>query len=193
MPKIEKASLADQRSWRRTQLIEAAIEIALESGGQSVSVAAVAARAGLSRTSVYEYFASSADLISDLIIEELSLLSKRLEAEIGEIDDPYLSLEKWIAGSLDYVADGRHLIAKSLNSITIPRDRGAEIAIAHRKMALPLHTSLTKLGISDIPQALALLQSAIEVATKRIENGNDAEAETIKTTAFCIAGIKALT
>ena len=44
----------------------------MESGGSAVSVSAVAQRAGMSRTSVYEYFASSADLVADLIIEELS-------------------------------------------------------------------------------------------------------------------------
>jgi hypothetical protein len=39
---------------------------------------------------------------------------------------------------------------------------------------------------------MALLQSATDVATKRIENGNDAEREIVMTTAFCIAGIRAL-
>ena len=71
MPKIETHTLAEHRDWRRNQLIEAAAAIALESGGEAITVAAVAARAGLSRTSVYEYFASSADLAADLIIEEL--------------------------------------------------------------------------------------------------------------------------
>jgi hypothetical protein len=37
-----------------------------------------------------------------------------------------------------------------------------------------------------------LLQAATDVATKRIENGGDAALEISKTTAFCIAGIKAL-
>jgi AcrR family transcriptional regulator len=69
MPKIETQTLSQHRDWRRSQLIDAAAAIALESGGEAVTVAAVAARAGLSRTSVYEYFASSADLAADLIID----------------------------------------------------------------------------------------------------------------------------
>ena len=61
MPRIKTDTLAQHRDWRRSQLIEAAAAIAMESGGAAISVSAVAARAGLSRTSVYEYFGSSAD------------------------------------------------------------------------------------------------------------------------------------
>jgi AcrR family transcriptional regulator len=197
MPKIQRATLADQRSWRRSQLIEAATAIALETGGSSISVAAVAARAGLSRTSVYEYFASSADLISDLIIEELSLFAKHLEDEVSGIQDPRQVIERWICESLRYVADGRHLLAKSLSATDLPKDRGAEIAMAHRKLLAPLHASLASLEVKDLSQALSLLQAATDVATKRIESARvdsqyDAEAEIARTTAFCIAGISAL-
>jgi hypothetical protein len=46
--------------------------------------------------------------------------------------------------------------------------------------------------VSDIPQALALIQAATDVATKRIESGNDAEREIAMTSAFCIAGLRTL-
>jgi AcrR family transcriptional regulator len=65
LPRIETQTLAEQGDWRRNQLIEAAASIALESGGAAVTVAAEAQKAGLSRTSVYEYFGSSADLVAD--------------------------------------------------------------------------------------------------------------------------------
>ncbi|MSY55222.1 MAG: TetR family transcriptional regulator, partial [Actinobacteria bacterium] len=55
MPRINTATLSEHRDWRRNQLIAAASAIALEQGGQAITVAAVAERAGLSRTSVYEY------------------------------------------------------------------------------------------------------------------------------------------
>ena len=46
MPRIQTESLSTHRDWRRTQLIQAAASIALESGGSAVTVAAVAQRAG---------------------------------------------------------------------------------------------------------------------------------------------------
>ena len=193
MPRIETDSLAQHRDWRRNQLIEAAAAIALESGGDAITVAAVAQRAGLSRTSVYEYFASSSDLIADLVIDELDTFAHVLTKAIGDARDPYAALELWIATSLNYVADGRHLLAKALNAAHLPRERSAAIGSAHRSLLAPLTHNLKEIGVEDIAQALTLLQSATDVATKRIENGNDAEREILKTTAFCIAGIRALT
>lgn len=193
MPKIQTDSLTEHRDWRRNQLIEAAAAIALESGGDSITVAAVAARAGLSRTSVYEYFGSSSDLIADLIIDELKTFTDILNVAVLEIADPYEAIARWIETSLSYVADGRHLLAKALNATDIPRERGVHIAAAHRALLAPLTASLQAIGIEDTAQALYLLQAATDVATKRIENGNDAEREIAKTSAFCIAGIRALT
>ena len=192
MPRIQTETLAQHRDWRRNQLIEAAAAIALESGGETITVAAVAQRAGLSRTSVYEYFASSSDLVADLIIDELNNFASALEKSLVGIDDAYLAIATWISASLEYVADGRHLLAKALSAADLPRERGAAIGAAHRNLLTPLTRNLHMIGIHDISQALTLLQAATDAATKRIENGIDAEREIVATTAFCIAGIRAL-
>ena len=192
MPRIKTSTLADHRDWRRNQLVEAAAAIALESGGGAISVAAVATRAGLSRTSVYEYFASSADLVADLVIDELQSFSAALaEATSGE-REPLLSIESWIEASLQYIADGRHLLAKSLNAIDLPRNRSAEIGIAHRALLAPLRGKLEELGIADINFALTLIQSTTDGASRRIESGDDAEIVIKTTREFCIAGLAAL-
>jgi AcrR family transcriptional regulator len=192
MPRISTTSLAQHRDWRRNQLIEAATAIALESGGEAVTVAAVAQRAGLSRTSVYEYFASSSDLIADLIIDELNSFSRTLEEAISGIAEPADAIQRWISTSLIYVADGRHLLAKALNSTQLPQERSAAIGAAHRRLLSSLTENLRVLGVKDIHQALSLIQAATDVATKRIESGNDAESEISMTSRFCIAGIRGL-
>ena len=192
MPRISTTSLAQHRDWRRNQLIEAATAIALESGGEAVTVAAVAQRAGLSRTSVYEYFASSSDLIADLIIDELNSFSLTLEEAISGIAEPAEAIERWITTSLVYVADGRHLLAKALNSTQLPQERSAAIGAAHRRLLSSLTENLRVLGVKDIHQALSLIQAATDVATKRIESGNDAESEILMTSRFCIAGIRGI-
>lgn len=192
MPRIETESILQHRDWRRNQLIDAAAAIALESGGESVTVAAVAQRAGLSRTSVYEYFSSSSDLTADLIIDELKNFTTELNNSIIGVSDPYLAIERWITTSLTYVADGRHLLAKALNAIEVPRERSAQIGAAHRDLLAPLRASLQQIGVRDISQALSFLQATTDVATKRIENGFDAEAEIKSTITFCIAGIRSL-
>jgi AcrR family transcriptional regulator len=192
MPRITTPSLAGHRDWRRSQLIDAAAAIALESGGEAITVAAVAARAGLSRTSVYEYFASSADLAADLVIDELESFAQALEAATANVVNPAESVEKWIEASLQYIADGRHLLAKALNAVDLPRNRAAAIGAAHRQLLAPLTVKLQAMGIAEIDFALSMIQSTTDSASKRIESGDDAEQVIAKTTSFCIAGLSAL-
>ncbi len=192
MPKIETETLSQHRDWRRSQLIDAAAAIALESGGGAVTVAAVAARAGLSRTSVYEYFASSADLAADLVIEELTAFAQELQEISAAGQSPADAIDLWIEGSLQYIADGRHLLAKALNAIDLPRNRSAAIGMAHKALLAPLRSKLEELGISDVNFALTLIQSTTDGASRRIESGDDAEIVIKTTREFCIAGLTAL-
>jgi AcrR family transcriptional regulator len=192
VPHIETKTLAQHRDWRRGQLIESAAAIAIESGGAAITVAAVAQRAGLSRTSVYEYFSSSSDLVADLVIDELENFASVLEAAVGDCEDPFKCIESWVSAALQYIADGRHLLAKALNATSLPQDRAAAIGAAHRALLAPLSKALTQIGVKDIAQALAYIQATTDVATKRIEAGHDAEAEITTATAFCTSGLASL-
>jgi hypothetical protein len=98
----------------------------------------------------------------------------------------------WIKGSLIYIADGRHLLAKAFNAIDLPRDRSAAIGAAHRALLAPLRSRLADLGVQDIDMALALIQSITDSASRRIERGDDAEGVITSVTTFCIAGINSL-
>lgn len=189
MPRIATQTLAQHRDWRRGQLIDAAASIAMESGGQAVTVAAVAQRAGLSRTSVYEYFASSADLVADLVIDELNGFADYLSDEIAQAQSPSECIELWIKAALTYIADGRHLLAKALNATTLPQERAHQIKVAHRGLLAPLMESLEKLQVEDALQALAFIQAVTDASTKRIEAGHDAAKEIEKATSFCLNGL----
>jgi AcrR family transcriptional regulator len=189
MPKIQTETLAQHRDWRRNQLIEAAAGIALESGGAAISVAAVAQRAGLSRTSVYEYFGSSADLVADLVLEELHNFAQYLQEAVAETEQPLESISAWIKSALVYIADGRHLLAKALNSTSLPQERSAAIGAAHRALLAPLVAGLTAMGVQDIQRALLFIQAITDASTKRIESGHDAEDEIAYATTFCINGL----
>lgn len=192
MPKIETETLVQHRNWRRSQLIDAAMAIALESGGESVTISAVAERAGLSRTSVYEYFASSVDIAADLILEELNSFAKQLSEVSNSATSAFAAIDLWIQESLSYIADGRHMLAKAFNAIDFPNNRLAAIGAAHGALLAPLRANLQEIGIDDISTALTLIQSATDGATKRIESGDDAELVIQRTRDFCIAGLKAL-
>ena len=176
-PKIAEATIGEQRTMRQRQIMDAAMSLALESGAPSVTVAAVAKRAGISRSLVYEYFSSSADLITDLVLEELEYYKNRLTIAVE---------------ALQYVADGRHLLVKSLNTVAAPEFRKAEIAQGHRNMMATIIGPLQKISIPDLGLAVTYLQSAIDAAAKRIDAGNEAAPEIRSAQRFAIAGLRAL-
>jgi AcrR family transcriptional regulator len=191
-PKIQAATVVEQRQMRQRQLIDAALAIALESGAANITVAAVAKRAGLARSSMYEYFSSSADLIADLVIEELALYQKRLAHAVRDTEDPYEYIELWIAEALQYVVDGRHMLVKSLNSATIPEFRRDEISQGHRNLMTTISAPLQEIGLTDIRGAMSYLQNTIEAASVRIESGSDFELEIRSAQIYAIAGLRAL-
>lgn len=191
-PKIVEATIGEQRAMRQKQIIEAAMSLALESGAPSVTVAAVAKRAGISRSLVYEYFSSSADLIADLVLEELEHYRERLMNAVHGVEDPFAYIELWIAEALQYVADGRHLLVKSLNSVAAPDFRKEEIAQGHRNMMATIINPLRMIEIEDLGLAISYLQSAIDAAAKRIDAGNEAAPEIRNAQLFALAGLRAL-
>ena len=191
-PKIQAATIVEQRAMRQRQLIDAALAIALESGAANITVAAVAQRAGLARSSIYEYFSSSADLIADLVIEELALYQKRLSHAVIGTQDPYQHIELWIAEALQYVVDGRHMLVKSLNAATIPEFQRDEISQGHRNLMTTISAPLQEIGLTDIRGAMSYLQNTIEAASVRIESGSDAEIEIQSAQIYAIAGLRAL-
>ena len=192
MPKIQAPSIAEHRELRRHQLISAAMELAIEGGAEAVTVSAVAQKAGLSRSSIYEYFSSSADLIADLVVEELDYFTARLAEAIKDATDPFEKIELWIAEGLRYVEDGRHMLVKSLNTVSTPEFRKEEIALGHRRLISPLRQALSETGIKEIASAAAFLQSVTDSASTRIDAGNEAELEIQNAVTFALAGLRAL-
>ena len=168
-PKITERTIADQRAWRRSQLLEVALELALESDSHDISMTELARRAGLSRTSVYEYFSSSSDVVVQVLINELDRYKNVLQAAIdGEIDGER-KLQAWIKASLTYISSGDHLLARGMNSIFSNPKNAAVFRDKHRALLNPLIGVFESLGVKDINRALIYTQTVLDTAAKNIE------------------------
>ena len=192
MPKISAPTLALHRESRRQELIAAALELAMDEGASAVSVSAVAKKAGLARTSIYEYFASSADLIADLVIEELRYFNSRLTQAISVTQDPFEQIALWLEEGLRYAADGRHMLVKSLNAIGTSQSRSEDIAQEHRALLAPLQRAILATGVADPRTAGTLLAAISDAASMRIDAGADPDAQIASALTFALAGLRAL-
>lgn len=187
MPKIAAPTVAEHREQRRDALVAAAADVMRESG--SVTMASVAARAGLSRSAVYEYYSSAADLIADVVVDEMNLWIDYLAEAVAHIEDPRARLESWIRHALAYVADGRHALVRAAGDASLPPVRRAQVQALHRELAAPLHEALSAIGIADADRITTYVWGVVEGATRRIESGRPADGEIEAAIAFALAGV----
>jgi AcrR family transcriptional regulator len=187
MPKIQAPTLAQHREQRRDALVDAATTVMRESG--TVTMAAVAERTGLSRSAVYEYYRSAADLIADVVVDELAAWIDHLAVAVEHVDDPRQRLETWIRAALAYVADGRHALVRAAGDASLPPVRRAQVQALHRELAAPVLASLRDLGVSDADRIASYVWGVVETATRHIEAGRPADDEVDAAIAFALAGV----
>ena len=187
MPRIDAPTLADHREQRRDALLEAATTVMRESG--TVTMSAVAERTGLSRTAVYEYYRSSADLIADVLVDELAAWIDHLAEAIDGIADPRERLVTWIRAALAYVEDGRHALVRAAGDATLPPVRRAQVQTLHRDLAAPVYVALREIGVTDAQRLASYVWGVVEAATRHIESGRAADDEVDAAIAFALAGV----
>jgi AcrR family transcriptional regulator len=96
MPKIVGASLAEHREQVRARLFAALASLMAESGFDSVSLADIAARAGVGRTAVYNHFPDKEALLLAFIDDETSSYVATLEDALDGVEDPEQQLRVYI-------------------------------------------------------------------------------------------------
>jgi len=196
VPRITAPTVAEHRDQRRADLVAAGQELLVTKGSDAVTMTAVAARAGLSRTAVYEYFTSTDELVavvlSDQMVPWQEALRQRMHAappETGDLD----TVRIYVEVAMGLVADGHHSLVVLLTMDTLTEDVRHRLSAAHAAVAAPVGKALAQIGIRDVDQATNYVHAAIEAAARRITPGQDARAEIAAVTAFTVAGVRALT
>ena len=190
VPKIAAPTVAENRELRRDALLAAAATL-IQRGGGTFTVAEVAHEVGLSRSAVYEYYSSAAELIADVLVDELSAWSASLEASTNQATDAQQRVHAWIHGILDYVADGRHALLRSVGAIELPPTRRAEVHELHQALIAPLVDALIGMGSTDPVRQARYVWGVVEVAIARIEGGEaNASDESLPLIAFVDAALR---
>ena len=188
VPKISAPSIAEHREARRDALLAAATQLMLS--GTPFTVAQVATEVGLSRSAVYEYYASAADLVADVLVDEMALWVDEISPMVEAESEPLARIETWVRGVLGYVKDGRHVLVKSAGSVELPEARRVQVTSMHRELVAPLVQALTELEVPDIRQYSAFCWGVLDSAIMRVESqGCDAVAEGDAVMVFITSGV----
>lgn len=91
MPKIRASNLSAHKALVRTQLLDAFEELLLAQSYEEVSIAAVAARAGVARNTVYNYASDKSELLTAAAQRHIGRLLLPLQ-QASQVQDPALRL-----------------------------------------------------------------------------------------------------
>lgn len=169
VPRISAPTVALNREQRRAALLEAAASLILRDG--SFTVAEVATEVGLSRSAVYEYYSSAADLIADVLLDELADWGASLDAAVAGATDPAERIDAWVCAVLEYVRDGRHALVRAAGAVDLPDTRRAEVQARHRELITPLTAAVGEIGIADASAVATLVWGCVDASISRVESG----------------------
>ncbi len=96
VPKIIGSTLAEHRAHVRNKLFAALSRLMAESGFDSVSLADIAAAAGVGRTSVYNHFPDKESLLIAFIEHETSHFVAELTAALAQVAGPQEQLRVYV-------------------------------------------------------------------------------------------------
>lgn len=183
MPKISAPTVAENRELRRNALLDAAATLIERRGSARLSVAEIAQEVGLSRSAVYEYYRSSADLVADVLVDELLTWTELIVAAVDAAPDARAKVAAWIRTNLDYAANGRHALVRAAGQVELPPTRRAQIGTLHQDLVAPLREAVIASG--EDPVVVAYIWGVTQAAIERIEAGADPVAEADSAIAFC--------
>ena len=96
MPKIMGATIAEHREVTRARLFDALSTLMSARGFDAISLADIAAEAGIGRTAVYNHFADKEALLIAFIDHETNEYLSLLEVALGATSDPLERLRLYI-------------------------------------------------------------------------------------------------
>lgn len=153
MPRINAATLAEHHAQQRRALLDAAHALLAETA-QKPSMGAVGRRAGLARTSVYQYFSSADELLAALVAEIFPDWVQRVLTRVEAASTPGERVWAYVEANIDLFASSERAVGRALRRVVEPDVLRGPMEAFHRELQVPLHRALTDLGEPE-PEAMA--------------------------------------
>ncbi len=123
MPKIIGGSLSEHRERTRIALFEALGKLITERGFDPISLADIAARAGVGRTAVYNHFPDKEAMLLAYMAYETEDYVAKLEAALTGLDDPVEQMRTYVVRQSQLKRSYRVAPGPDLRSVVSPETR----------------------------------------------------------------------
>lgn len=175
MPRISEPTVAEHRAARERALLNAAHELLMETG-EAPALAHVAQRAGLARTSIYQYFASKQELLQAMVRDVYPRWTQRISTALEAAPTEADRIMAYAVANVSLVAEGAHAVGSALAALAPGEELDEQADRMHREAQAPLVQTLQNLAVASPEQVAALINAVIHGATLLLESGQDLNA-----------------
>jgi AcrR family transcriptional regulator len=141
------------RASSREVLAEAACELFLEQGYEATSIADITRRAGVSRSSFFNYFASKADVLWGGLDERIEALTTRL-ATVHAVDADADVRAALVAMAEGFAPDSLALALLNARQMGLGDELAREASVRHARIAQPVAARLRVAGADGLRAAV---------------------------------------
>ena len=163
MPRIVEPTLVEHRAARERALLDAAHALLVETG-EAPGLAEVAARAGLARTSVYQYFGSRQELLQAMVRDVFPRWTERVTSAMAAAGSTADQVLAYAVANL-----GAHAVGSALAALEPGELLDEQAARMHREIQEPLVRALADVGVAAPEQVAELVNAVVHAATLQLD------------------------
>lgn len=167
MPRINAATVVEHRALQRRAVLDAARDLLAETG-QAPSLAEVGKRAGLARSSVYEYARSRDDLMAAVVADVFPSWAERIRAAIAAAPTPGERVWAYVTSNVAFFGGSEQHIARALGSVVDPAVLHGPMQEFHRALQEPLRQALRDHGEPDGDATADIVDAMLLSASKEV-------------------------
>ncbi|MFA6299919.1 MAG: TetR family transcriptional regulator [Nocardioides sp.] len=153
MPRIQADTVAEHHAQQRRALLDAARALLAETP-EAPSMGAVGRRAGLARTSVYQYFPSADALLAAVVNDVFPDWADRVTAKVAAAATPAAQAWAYVEANVDLFASSEQAVARALRRVVEPHVLQGPMEAFHARLQVPLLQALADFGEPE-PRAMA--------------------------------------
>lgn len=165
MPRIEAATVAEHRDQRRRAILDAARDLLAETG-RAPSLAEVGARAGLARSSLYEYVRSREGLLEAVVADVFPTWTAQVTAAIADAPTPGARVWAYVESNVAFFTGAEQRVARALGGVVDPAVLHGPMQEFHRALQEPLRQALHDHGEPDVEATADLVDAMVLSATQ---------------------------
>lgn len=171
MPRITAPTVAEHHARQRRALLDAARALLAELG-EAPSMAAVGRRAGLARSSVYQYFGSPEDLLHAVVADVFPDWAAQVQQRVRAAPTASEQVWAYVEANVDLFASSEHAVAHALSRVVDPQVLHGPMERFHAELQVPLREALAALGEPDVDAVAPLIDVMILQAVRGAAPGD---------------------